>query len=191
MNNLKTSTAGLIALFIFVIGFVCGFAVSRKWSPCVELPVVNIVRDTVIVRDTIRGVVQPPKVKTVIRVDTVRLQISPVNRHKYEATPDTTRGVLDTISGARKGKSTEVLVPITSTVYATKNYRAVVTGFRATLDSMEVYRDTRTITETVTKLQPPKRKWLALSVGPSVGYNLSGEIVPSLSATLGIILISK
>lgn len=190
-EGLKYSTAGLIGLFIFVIAFACGFAVSRKYSPCVELPVVNVSRDTVTVRDTVAGKVLPPRTQTIIRVDTVRLQINPVDGGKFETDTNTRQSIPDTTTTPRKGPNGEILVPISRKVFQTDDYKAVVSGWRPSLDTIEIYRDTRTITETVTKLQPAKRKWLALTVGPSVGYGLDKQIRPAISATLGIILISK
>jgi len=186
-----TKRIALLVLVVFAIGFACGFGVSRKYAPCVELPVVSISRDTVTVRDTIKGKPLPPKTQTIIRVDTLRLQINPVDKGDYKKDTTTRQSTPDTVSGVRIGQGGEVLIPITSKVYSTPDYRAVVSGWRANLDSMEVYRQTRTITETVTKMAPAKRKWLALTVGPSVGYNLDKQIRPSLSATLGFILISK
>jgi len=180
MKAITLKTAALIGLIIFILGFAAGFAVSKHMYKCEEAPVVSAVREIKTVRDTVKAKVPPAVKETVKRKETARLKIKPSVGTK---TPTI---VNDSLAG-----TAEVEIPITTKIYETPNYRAVVSGFRPSLDSMEVYRDTRTITETVTKLQPARRKWLALTVGPSIGYNLNGEIVPSASVTLGIILLSK
>lgn len=67
-----------------------------------------------------------------------------------------------------------VRIPLTSKVYEDSTYRAVVTGYRATLDSLRVYQKTVSVTNTVFKteykLQKPK-----FSVGPQVGWGLNAN----------------
>lgn len=182
-------TAAFVALIIFVIGFVVGFAVSRKYSPSIELPVVTIVRDTTVVRDTISGKVLPPVTTIIKRVDTVRLQINPVDGKSFKIDTTTRQSKPDTSTAPRIGQSGEVLIPITSKVYKTDDYRAVISGWRPNLDTIEVYGTTRTITENRTeKTVVIKRPWLALVAGGGVGYTPQKTIVPYAGITLGVVL---
>lgn len=188
-EGLKYSTAAFIALIVFAIGFVVGFATSRSYSPCIDLPTVTTKTDTVTVRDTIAGVVQPPKIQTIVRVDTVRLEISPTGDGKYQRDTNTRQSIPDTSTTPRKGQGDEVLIPISSKVYETKDYKAVVSGWRPSLDSIEVYRDTQYI-NTVRVETRTKRPWLALTAGGGVGYAPSKAVVPVVGLGIGIVLKS-
>ena len=76
--------------------------------------------------------------------------------------------------------SISVLIPITSKEYETDDYRAIVSGYKPSLDFMEVYRDKEIIT--LPPLQKKKRWGLGLQtgygypggwyVGGGVSYNL-------------------
>jgi len=174
---MKISILGVIALLIFGLGVLLG---SFVFPSCKETPA-SYSREVVVVRDTIKVKTPEPVVDRIVRADAVRLPL-----HVKKAIAVTKTAAL--VKSVLKDSAT-VDVPISTKVYKTDSYRAVVSGFRVKLDSMEVYRDTRTITE---KIQlKPRRKWLALSVGPSVGVDINGQIAPSLSVTLGLILISK
>lgn len=189
--GVTTKRIALIVLVAFAIGFIVGMAVQSKYRPCVELPVVDIKRDTVTVRDTVAGKILPPKKQIIIRVDTVRLQINPQGDGKYEKDTTTRKSTPDTLTSPRLGQNGEVLIPITRKEYQTDQYRAVVSGWRPSLDTIELYRDTRTITETVTKVLPPKRKYWALTVGPGVGYAPDKTFRPYIGAALGFVVWSK
>lgn len=105
--------------------------------------------DTVHIRDTIRDTILKPVRETLKRTDTVYLPIL------IDTTTD--RTVED--------DSIPVLIPITSKEYKTDNYRAVVSGYKPSLDSMELYRDNKIIT--LTPLQKKKRFGLGLQAGYS------------------------
>ena len=64
-----------------------------------------------------------------------------------------------------EGDSIPVLVPIVSKEYKTDNYRAIVSGYKPSLDFMEVYRDKEIIT--LSPLQKKKRWGLGLQTGYS------------------------
>lgn len=105
--------------------------------------------DTVHIRDTIRDTIPKPVKETPKRTDTVYLPI-----------------LLDTtIDRTVEGDSIPVIIPITSKEYKTDNYRAVVSGYNPSLDSMELYRDNKIIT--LTPLQKKKRFGLGLQAGYS------------------------
>lgn len=190
--NLHWRTAAFIGLIFFAIGFAAGFAVSQKYQPSIELPVVTIQRDTTVVRDTVQGKVLPPVTTIIKRVDTVRLQINPATDTKYKKDTTTRQSVPDTTTQPRKGKNGEILIPISSKVYKTDDYRAVVSGWRPSLDSIEVYGKTRTITEHRTETRVVNRRpWLALIAGGGAGYTPEKKIVPYAGVTLGVVLWSN
>ena len=79
--------------------------------------------DTVKLRDTIVDIVLLPVKETLKRTDTVYLPI-----------------LIDTtIDKTIKGDTVPVLIPITSKEYKTNDYRAIVSGYKPSLDFMEVY----------------------------------------------------
>ena len=110
---------------------------------------VYIKGDTVRIRDTIRDTIPKPVRETLKRNDTVYLPIL------IDTTTDRTV----------EGDSIPVLVPIVSKEYKTDNYRAIVSGYKPSLDFMEVYRDKEIIT--LSPLQKKKRWGLGLQTGYS------------------------
>ena len=109
----------VIALALIAAAFLLG---RRSVKP----EIVKIHRtDTVVVRDTVRETVLVPKVRYLTRVDTVLLKVPG-----------------DTVE-------VPVLVPISRNVYEGEDYRAVVSGFRASLDTLDIFRKTQTITNTI------------------------------------------
>lgn len=109
---------------------------------------VYIKGDTVRIRDTIRDTIPKPVKETLKRTDTVYLPIL------IDTTTDRTV----------EGDSAPVLIPITSKEYKTDNYRAVVSGYKPSLDLMEVYPEKEIIT------LKPKPKPKRLGLGLQVGY---------------------
>ena len=100
-----------------------------------------------------------PVDSVVVRYVTARLPLA------HRATPDTVRRT-DTVT---------VEVPISQQVYVDSTYRAWVSGYRAALDSIQVYPATRIIR--LPERTRPKR-W---SVGPYVGVD-----VISLRPSVGV-----
>ena len=116
---------------------------------------VYIKGDTVHIRDTVRATIPQPVKETPKRIDTVYLPIL------IDTTTDRTV----------ESDSISVLIPITSKEYETDDYRAIVSGYKPSLDFMEVYRDKEIIT--LSPLQKKKHWGLGLQTGygyPSGGY---------------------
>ena len=119
--------------------------------------------DTVKLRDTIVDIVLLPVKETLKRTDTVYLPI-----------------LIDTtIDKTIKGDTVPVLIPITSKEYKTNDYRAIVIGYKPSLDFMEVYGEKEIIT-----LKPKNKRWgLGLQTGCSypggwyVGVGISYNLV--------------
>lgn len=119
------------------------------WMQCNshDSQTVYVKGDTVHIRDTVRDTIPKPVKETLKRTDTVYLPI-----------------LMDTTTDrALESDSVPVLIPITSKEYNTDDYRAVVSGYNPTLDSMEIYRDMKIIT--LTPVQKRKRWGLGLQTG--------------------------
>lgn len=78
--------------------------------------------------------------------------------------------------------STDVVIPITQTVYEDSTYTAYVSGYRACLDSMIVRMPREVTTVTKTHYQKPKR-W---SIGIQVGYGMTLNGTPQIAPYVGI-----
>lgn len=79
-------------------------------------------------------------------------------------------------------------LPRESKTYQTKDYRAVVSGYKPSLDSLTLRIPTTTITKTLTTCVNPYSRWgLSLSVGASLSAD--GKIRPALTAGLSYNLV--
>ena len=135
----------VIALALIAAAFLLG---RRSVKP----EIVKIHRkDTVVVRDTVRETVLVPKVRYLTRVDTVLLKVPG-----------------DTVE-------VPVLVPISHKVYEGEDYRAVVSGFRASLDTLDIFRKTQTVTNTVVQRVEVPGKPKRWGFGVSAGYALTPQ----------------
>lgn len=134
MKVLPWILAALMAILAAI-----GWLRPRKAVPA------ETVRDTLIVRDTLRDTVPRPVLVRFDHWDTLRVAVR---------TTDTLRD------------SVYIPIPIERREYRTEDYRAVVSGYRPRLDLMEVYRKTRTVTVT----EKPKR-W---GIGPTAGFGIPG-----------------
>lgn len=127
----------ILAVVLFVGAFFAG-----RWTKPRDVSYVKL-RDTVIVRDTVTERIPEPQIVEVVRTDTCWLATE----------ADTVR--------------VPVAVPIERRVYATSDYRAVVEGYRPSLVSMELYRQTQVVTTTAS---PRPRRW---GIGIQAGYGLA------------------
>jgi hypothetical protein len=173
---------GIILLAIVAL-LLCILLFFRTCSPNATPPEPAIQRDTVVIRDTLRPSVPKPEVITVVRYDTIRLQIRPVE--DITTTRTTIAIPEDTIPQITS--ENDVIIPITRNTYKTEDYTAVVEGYKPRLASIELYPKTTTITNTITKTRSPR--W-ALTVGPGVGYGPNG-VQPYIGVTVGFVLQLK
>lgn len=133
--------------YILLIALFVGAFFAGQWTkPCRKAE--TVLRDTVVVRDTLAVPVPTPERVEVIRRDTCWLV-----RCDTVRTADTLR--------------VPVIIPIERKVYATADYRAVIEGYKPELVSMELYRQTQVVTNTVSA--KPKR-W---GVGIQAGYGFT------------------
>lgn len=133
--------------YILVVLLFVGAFIAGRWTRCrTSEPTVR--RDTVILHDTLTVPVPVPSVVEVVRRDTCWLV-----RCDTVRTSDTLR--------------VPVAVPVERKVYATADYCAVVEGYRPSLVSMELYRQTQVVTATPV---PKPRRW---GIGLQAGYGLA------------------
>lgn len=151
----------VIALALIAAAFLLG---RRSVKP----EIVKIHRtDTVVVRDTVRETVLGPKVRYLTRVDTVLLPVPG-----------------DTVE-------VPVLVPISRNVYEGEDYRAVVSGFRASLDTLDIFRKTQTVTNTVVQRVEVPGKPKRWGIGVSAGYALTPQgVKPYIGAGISYSFIT-
>lgn len=112
-----------------------------------RMPVPETSTDTLIVRDTIR--IEKPLTKFVKTTDTLLLAVT------------------DTIV---LHDTTYIRLPMETKVYADSTYRAQVSGYRPSLDFIEVYPTTTTITTNNVVYKAKKTHW---GIGVSVGYGVT------------------
>lgn len=151
----------VIALALIAAAFLLG---RRSVKP----EIVEIHRkDTVVVRDTVRETVLVPKVRYLTRVDTVLLLVPG-----------------DTVK-------VPVLVPISRKVYEGEDYRAVVSGFRVSLDTLDIFRKTQTVTNTVVQRVEVPGKPKRWGIGVSAGYALTPQgVKPYIGAGISYSFIT-
>jgi hypothetical protein len=142
---MKNVVIAVIALALIAVAFLLG---RRSVKP----EIVEIHRtDTMWMRDTVRETVLVPKIRYLTRVDTVLLLVPG-----------------DTVK-------VPVLVPISRNVYEGEDYRAVVSGFRASLDTLDIFRKTQTVTNTVVQRVEVPGKPKRWGIGVSAGYALTPQ----------------
>lgn len=151
----------VIALALIAAAFLLG---RRSVKP--EIVEIHTT-DTVVVRDTVRETVLVPKVRYLTCVDTVLLKVPG-----------------DTVE-------VPVLVPISRNVYEGEDYRAVVSGFRASLDTLDIFRKTQTVTNTVVQRVEVPGKPKRWGIGVSAGYALTPQgVKPYIGAGISYSFIT-
>ena len=154
-------------IMIFAL-LACAFLAGLFVGGRRDVPDVGVERDTLIVRDT-DFIDRPyPVYVARTRTDTVRLAL------------------VDSSHTTVIEDSATVEVPISRKVYEDSTYRAVISGFRANLDSLWVYNTIKEITVTKTVKMPPKHWGLGVSAGPSLLVTPRGDVKGGLGVTAGL-----
>lgn len=158
---MKNVVIAVIALALIAVAFLLG---RRSVKP----EIVEIHRtDTVVVRDTVRETVLVPKIRYLTRVDTVLLKVPG-----------------DTVE-------VPVMVPISRNVYEGEDYRAVVSGFRVSIDTIDTFRKTQTLTNTFIQRGEVPGKPKRWGIGVSAGYALTPQgVKPYIGLGVQYYLIS-
>lgn len=139
----------VLAVLMVVSGIMLWSDLHRRTTP--PTIVVKTVRDTIILRDTITA--YKPVPFNVYVVDTMWVPVT-VNK-------------TDTVWAQ---------LPRTAKVYQDSTYRAVVSGFRPSLDTISVYQRTKVITVTNNvRIPPPRWSW---GVQAGLGVNAGGSVSP-------------
>ena len=150
----------LVALVWFVIGGLCGFFIGKGiYQPTFDE---KVARDTVCVRDTVFDYQPAP-------VDSAKI------RYVTRFLPVVKRDTVSRVELITLHDSVQVEVPITSKHYQAKEYDAWVSGYEPSLDSIKVYKETKYITETITKTIKDKGKHFFLDVGAGCEYQFNGK----------------
>lgn len=140
-------------------------------------------RDTLVVRDTIRLPVPVPMDKGVVRVETVKPKIKPVDeRNSDEGTVIPEETINEPHDAPTASEEGFIEIPVERKEYVTDDYRAVIEGWRPSLVSIEIYPKTTTITRTIAKKQR-----FNVVVGPGIGFD-GKSIKPYIGVTVGLVI---
>lgn len=110
---------------------------------------------------------------TITKIDTVTI-IKPVVQYRY-----ITQVITDTLYNTDSIK-VPVRIPIESKTYQDSTYRAVISGYRASLDSIQVYP-----IHTITTITNTKQKRFNIGVQTGVGYGCFNK-KPDIYVGLGV-----
>ena len=148
----------LIILSAFLFGILLSYVTRKK--PVEPEPIIQ--RDTVVVYDTTVIEKPVPKYVTVIRRDTLLTEYWHLQH--------------DTVM---------VEVPIEQKVFQEDSvYRAVISGWHTSLDSLLIYNKTTEIT--ITKKLPAPKWSLGITAGPSMLLIPTGDIKFGMGVTAGV-----
>jgi hypothetical protein len=166
-------------LWAFAIVFVVMLVIPRNCSTGSN----GVVSDTtrVVVYDTIPYFNPNPKDSVDIKSITERLPIA--DKEINFPIKDTTNHFKDTsemVTDSNPLDSIAVEIPITQKVYEDSTYKAYVSGFKPSLDSIFVYpsKEVQTI-----KIKPKPKRW---GIGVQVGYGLTLQPQPKFAPYIGV-----
>ena len=133
---------------IYVIAFallVLAFGLGRYTAEPVRIVEERERIDTLVIRDTLTE--YQPKLVHVYTRDTIRIPIREI--------------VHDTVA---------VYLPRETKIYEDSRYRAEVSGYRPSLDRIDIFTQTQVVTKDVTQVVKQKTRW---GIGISAGYGFS------------------
>ena len=181
IDKIVMSIGGLSLL----IGLIVGFLIANRLNPCAnDLPTSST--ETRIIVDTVRLPIPIGVDKGVIRTDKIKPKIKPIDEPKLNegintpGEPTNVKGDTPTIT-----ETGEMEIPISRKEYKTDKYKLSISGWRPSLDSIEIYEQTKIITNT--KIKKPI---FSITAGPGIGYD-GQAFKPYIGVTAGIILWSK
>ena len=79
-----------------------------------------------------------------------------------------------------------VELPRTTRIYEDTDYRAQVSGYEPTLDRIEVFPKTMTVTETEIRTNEASKWSFGVSIGPGVLLDFKGQPHVGIAATVGV-----
>lgn len=178
MGNMdkKTDRLGMMVAVLF-IGFCLGAFLANHCNHF--RGVTKMIADTVVVRDTVRGVMPTEKDSKVVGTVALPLIPSPLREGRNYAkltddggktgTTETTATDGEEVGKIGSNDTVWATVPRTQKRYEDSTYTAWVSGYEPRLDSIEVYRRTVTIVkrETVSK-----RNGFNVGLTGGIGYGV-------------------
>ena len=184
----------LVLLCTFIVGIVFGLLTRCEQ----DVGVTDVVRtDTIVKFDTICISEPVATDSVVIRYVTRWLAVAEnpdtnmlgtVSDEPYANSQDTVdigvdALVNDVVANNMHPDSARVIVPYTQKTYETDEYKAWVSGYEPELDSINIYRRTETVTNTL-YLDKKRQRWGCM-VGIGAGISHKGEVTPMLGVMIG------
>lgn len=184
----------LVLLCTFIVGIVFGLLTRCEQ----DIGVTDVVRtDTIVKFDTICIAEPVATDSVVIRYVTRWLAVAEnpdtnmlgtVSDEPYANSQDTVdigvdALVNDVVANNMPPDSARVIVPYTQKTYETDEYKAWVSGYEPELDSINIYRRTETVTNTL-YLDKKRKRWGCM-VGIGAGISHKGEVTPMLGVMIG------
>lgn len=185
----------LVLLCTFIVGIVCGLL-----TRCGEQDVgmTDVVRtDTIVKFDTV-CIAEPVATDSVViryltrwlpvadKPDT-NMFVTVADEHYADAQGNVSNGVdvlvNDVVANNMPPDSARVIVPFTQKTYETADYKAWVSGYEPELDSINIYRRTETVTNTL--YLDKKRRRLGGMVGVGAGISHKGTVTPMVGVMIG------
>lgn len=172
---MKESSRILTTLLLLIIFAGLGFLFGRRTA---RVGPESTIIETADTSSTVEAFdVQEPKLKdsTVIHHVWVKLPIAAASQDSVPA------------SQISYPDSAQVEIPIERKIYQEDSvYRAVVSGYKVSLDSLLIFNTTTTVTVTQT-ISPKPAKWsLGITAGPSVLATPKGEVHAGLGVSAGL-----
>ena len=184
----------LVLLCTFIVGIVCGLLTRCEQ----DIGVTDVVRtDTIVKFDTVCIAEPVATDSVVIRYVTRWLAVAgkpdtnmsgtvadePYANSQVTVAIGVDSIVNDVAANDMPPDSALVIVPITQKTYETDEYKAWVSGYETELDSINIYRRTETVTNTL-YLDKKRRRWGGM-VGIGAGMTHKGEVTPMVGVMIG------
>lgn len=150
-----------VVALIVVVMCLLSFFVGRKTSHNINQEEREVV-DTIIHIDTIAYLLPIPRDSVVIRYDHIVVPIAPSHRDSTGYCSDNDNVTVDVSQD-----SATIHIPITQQVYETDTYKAYVSGYRPSLDSIFIMNK---MTEITVKKQAKTNRF---NIGVQAGYGLT------------------
>lgn len=185
----------LVLLCTFIVGIVCGL-LTRCGEQNVGMT--DVVRtDTIVKFDTV-CIAEPVATDSVViryltrwlpvadKPDT-NMFVTVADEHYADAQGNVSNGVdvlvNDVVANNMPPDSARVIVPFTQKTYETADYKAWVSGYEPELDSINIYRRTETVTNTL-YFDKKRRRWGGM-VGVGAGISHKGTVTPMVGVMIG------
>ena len=174
MIKIQFTKLGLQTIIICVLSllFMLSLLLNYWQCECAHTPHGAVIKsDTITLHDTVKELLPIVRDSIVIRKEVARLKVVvPQTNNVSSDTSDADNIANINIEGnitQEKRDSASVEVPILQKMYEGKGYKAYISGYHASLDSIKLYRETKVITNTI---QPKTKRW-GISLQAGYGYN--------------------